>query len=267
MTKELLPVAITAAQLGGEVLRRHFRRLDPDEVSEKERNDWVSVADLESEREIRDYLERRAVGIGVLAEESGASGSQGLRWVIDPLDGTANYVRGFPHFAVSVALAEGDHVVLGAVHDPMRLETFYARRGAGAFRDGAPLRVSSRPGLAGGMVATGFPFRIRRHLDVYLRLFREVFLRTGSIRRPGAAALDLVHTAAGIFDGFFELGLSPWDVAAGRVIVEEAGGKVSNLDGGADVFTRGNIVAAGAAVHREIVEIAGGVCRDEAITG
>ncbi len=264
---ELLALAITASQLGGEVLRRHFRRLDPDEVSEKERNDWVSVADLESEREIVAFLTARAPEVGVLAEERGASGRQGLRWVIDPLDGTANFVRGFPHFAVSVALADGADVLVGAVHDPMRGETYYARRGAGAFRDGTAIRVSSRQGLAGGMVATGFPFRIRKHLDVYLRLFREVFLRTGAIRRPGAAALDLVHTAAGIFDGFFELGLSPWDIAAGKVIVEEAGGTVTNLDGGPDVFTRGNIVAAGPGPHREIVGIAGTVCRDEAIAG
>jgi myo-inositol-1(or 4)-monophosphatase len=250
---DLLATAITAAQRGGEVLRCYFGDLKPSEVSEKAQNDWVSAADEASEKEIGAYLTGRTPEFGILAEEAGATGATGVRWVVDPLDGTANFVRGFPHFAVSVALVEHGAVRVGAVYDPMRDELFAAARGGGASRNGEQLRVSGRETLAGAFLATGFPFRVHRYVDTYLAIFRDVFLRAGAVRRPGAAALDLVHTAAGIFDGFFEFCLSVWDVAAGALIVEEAGGIVTNLDGGEDIFTHGNIIAATPAVHPELL--------------
>jgi myo-inositol-1(or 4)-monophosphatase len=263
--RELLTVAMTAAEIGGEVVRGHFARLSPGDVREKGENDPVSVADHASEEAITVYLRRETPEFGVLGEEHGASGAEGARWVVDPLDGTANFVRGFPHFAVSVALMARGRVEVGAVYDPMRRQLYYARRGCGAYCNGSRLSISQRSGLAGGFVSTGFPFRVHHHLDLYLALFREVFLRTGSIRRPGAAALDLVHTAAGIFDAFFEFCLSPWDIAAGALLIEEAGGRVTNFDGDADVFTRGNIVAGSPGPHRELLAVAAGLVRDQEI--
>jgi myo-inositol-1(or 4)-monophosphatase len=246
---------MTAAQRGGEVLRRYFRTIDPAEVTEKAQNDFVSTADRVSEETIRAYLAEQTPEIGILAEEGGEHGSAGTRWVVDPLDGTTNFVRAFPHFAVSVALVSGGHVEIGAVYDPMRDELFSAARGAGARRNGQPLHVTRRVGLAGALITTGFPFRVHRLLDTYLRVFHDVFLEVAAIRRPGAAALDLAHTAAGIFDGFFEFALSPWDVAAGTLLIREAGGVVTNLDGGDEVLARGNVVAAAAGVHPELLAL------------
>ncbi|NWG00553.1 MAG: inositol monophosphatase [Thermoanaerobaculaceae bacterium] len=264
--RHLLGVAITAAQLGGTVLRRFFGRLEAAQVEEKGVNDWVSAADREAERAIAAYLAVQTPEFGLLAEEGGASGGAGPRWVVDPLDGTANFVRGFPHFAVSVALVVGREVEVGVIYDPMRDETFSATRGGGAYRNGRPASVSHRSSLAGAFLTTGFPYRVARHIDTYLQVFREVFFQAGALRRPGAAALDLAHVAVGIFDGFFEFSLSPWDVAAGSLIVREAGGVVSDLDGGADVLTRGNVLAATPAVHAALLEIVARFCREADIT-
>ncbi len=262
MDRQLLAIAITAAQRGGEVLRHRFGRLEAGEVEEKGRNDWVSSADLAAEEAIVGYLRAATPSVGILAEEGGAAGSAGTRWVVDPLDGTANFVHAFPHFAVSIALVVDGQVEVGVIYDPMRDETFAALRGSGAFRNGRPLRVSARPGLAGAFVTTGFPFRVAKHIDTYLRVFREVFFRAGAVRRPGAAALDLAHVGAGIFDAFFEFSLSPWDIAAGTLIVREAGGLVTNLDGDEDVFARGNVVAGAPGVHGELLAIIASVCRE-----
>lgn len=255
MERELLAVAVTAAEIGAAVLRRSFGELSPADVDEKATNDWVTAADRASEQAIGEYLGRVTPEFGLLGEEAGASGQTGTRWVVDPLDGTANFVRRFPHFAVSVALVRGGVVEVGAVADPMRQEMFAAARGRGATCNGDRLQVSGREALAGAFVATGFPFRVHRYIDTYLALFKDVFLVAGAIRRPGAAALDLVHAAAGIFDGFFEFCLSPWDLAAGSLVVEEAGGIVTNLDGGSDIWTNGNVVAASPAVHAELLAI------------
>ncbi len=222
--RALLGVAMTAAEIGGEVLRRHFRALGPEQVSEKARNDYVSAADRASEDAITEFLQRETPEYGLLAEEAGARGGAGARWVVDPLDGTANFVHSFPHFAVSIAFVDRGEPLVGAVYDPMRDEMFAAARGEGARCNGRPLAVTPRVGLAGGFLTTGFPFRVHRMLDLYLRVFHDVFLRVAAIRRPGAAALDLAHTAAGIFDGFFEFCLSEWDIAAGALLVREAGG-------------------------------------------
>lgn len=265
MTSDYLSVAITAAELGGAVVRRHFRELRPDQIDEKARNDWVSVADRESEEAIASYLGRATPHCGLLAEERGASGRVELRWVVDPLDGTLNFVRGFPHFAVSVALVDPEGVQVGVVHDPLRDETYSARRGGGAHCNGVPIRASARRGLDGAFVTTGFPFRVQRYLDTYLAIFRDVFVRTAAIRRPGAAALDLAHTAAGIFDGFFEFNLSAWDIAAGALLVREAGGTVTNLDGGEEILEHGNVVSGGPEVHPALLEIVRAHCTESQI--
>lgn len=266
MEHGLLGVAITAAHLGGEMVRERFGKLGAGEVEEKARNDWVSTADRAAEEAIATYLLAATPQFGILAEEGGAVGATGARWVVDPLDGTANFVHGFPHFAVSVALVVEGDLAVGVIYDPMRDETFSAVRGGGAFRNGRRMTVSGRSSLNGSFITTGFPFRVASHIDTYLEVFREVFFRAAALRRPGAAALDLAHVAAGIFDGFFEFSLSPWDVAAGTLIVREAGGVVTDLEGGDDVLTRGNVVAATPAVHRELLEIMSGHCREAEIT-
>ena len=265
MNRELLAIAATAAQLGGEVVRGHFRRLPPGDASEKAANDWVSSADRGSEEAIARFLQAHTPEFGMLGEEGGARGGEGPCWVVDPLDGTLNFLRGFPHFGVSVALVAGAEIEVGAIYDPMRDELFTARRGGGAWCNGSRLRVTGRPGLAQAFVTTGFPFRVNRHLDVFLKVFHDVFLRVAALRRPGAASLDLAHTAAGIFDGFFEFCLSAWDIAAGTLLVREAGGVVSDLDGRPDVLTHGNVVGASPGVHRELLEVIQSICRDDDI--
>ena len=244
------------------MLLGHFRRLESGQVAEKDVNDWVTAADREAEAVITRHLVRVAPEIGILAEEGGESGDRASRWVIDPLDGTTNFLRGFPHFAVSIALVRAGRIEIGVVHDPLRDETYAAAAGGGATCNGRPIRVSGRAGLAGSFLTTGFPYRVRPVLETYLEIFRRVFVRAAAIRRPGAAALDLAHTAAGIFDGFFEFTLAPWDIAAGALLVREAGGVVSNLDGGDDVLTRGNVVAGSPGVHADLIELIGPVCRD-----
>lgn len=251
-----LAFAATAAQIGGEVLRRYFRTAFV--VDEKAANDFVSAADRESEEAIRSFLARVTPECAFLGEEGGRSGLQSRAWVVDPLDGTTNFVRGFPHFAVSVALMEGDEVLVGAIYDPLRDELFTAARGLGAFRNGTPMKVSGRPSLDGSFLTTGFPFRMGRALPTYLAVFAEVFPRAAAIRRPGAASLDLAHTACGIFDAFFEFFLSPWDLAAGVLLVREAGGVVTNLDGEADIWSAGNVVAGTPRVQEELLHLIAG---------
>ncbi len=262
MSDSLLAVAMTAAQIGGTILRSYFGRLEAGEVEEKGQNDWVSAADRASEDAIASFLKRQTPELGFLAEESGVRAAGTAGWVVDPLDGTANFVRSFPHFAVSVGLVVDGTPTVGVIYDPMRDELFTATAGRGAYRNGCRVSVSGRARLDGAFLTTGFPFRVQRHIDTYLSVFRAVYLRAGAIRRPGAAALDLAHTGAGIFDGFFEFNLSPWDLAAGAVIVREAGGLVTNLDGGAELFARGNVLAAPPGVHRDLLAAVRDICRD-----
>jgi myo-inositol-1(or 4)-monophosphatase len=265
VSEPLLAIAMTAAQLGGAILRSYFGRLETGDIEEKGQNDWVSAADRASEEAIAAYLHRHTPELGLLAEEGGMRAEGSSLWVVDPLDGTANFVRSFPHFAVSVGLVVDGVPTVGAIYDPMRDELFAAAAGVGAFRNGRRISVSERGELAGAFVTTGFPFRVRRHIDTYLSVFRAVYMQAMAIRRPGAAALDLAHTAAGVFDAFFEFNLSPWDLAAGAVLVREAGGLVTNLDGGADLFAHGNVIAGPPGVHRDLLAIVRTACRDDDI--
>lgn len=255
-----LEVAVEAAHRAGELLLGHFGSLDPSDVELKGRNDVVSRADRESEALVREILLGAFPGDLFVGEEGGVVGAdaEAPAWVVDPLDGTANFVRGFPHWAVSIGRTAGGRdgeLVLGVVWDPVKKDLFVAEKGAGAFRNGTRVRVPCRPGLAGSTLATGFPFRIHERIDTYLRIFRAVFLEVQSIRRAGSAALDLAYVSAGIFDGFFELGLSPWDSAGGAVLVTEAGGVVTDFDGGGAWRRRGNILAAGQGVHEALAAL------------
>jgi myo-inositol-1(or 4)-monophosphatase len=250
--RELLACADRAARAGGEVVRRYFGRLEA--VREKSPGDWVSEADLTSEQVIRDLLVRET-DLPVFGEEAGGEEFD-TGWLVDPLDGTANFVHGFDAVGVSVGCIEDGVPVAGVVHAPLLGRTFAAARGVGAFRDDRPIRVSERP-PAQAIVATGFPFRRKELLPRYEPAFAAALHTFEDLRRAGAASLDLCWTGEGVFDGFFELRLGPWDVAAGAVVVREAGGVVTDWEGDDRAWLRsGNIVAGPPAVHETLLGIA-----------
>lgn len=259
MSEALLQVAIEAARVGGAILVDRFRS-DGLRVAEKARHDLVTSADRESEVAIAEVLRRHRPQDAILAEESGRSGASGgeCEWIVDPLDGTANFAHGFPQFSVSVACRCSGDTEVGVVLDPIGNHLFAAARGRGATWNGRPMSVSARSGLDEAFLATGFPFRARGALDLYLDTFRTLFLRARAIRRCGSAALDLAYTAAGVFDGFFEFRLSAWDIAAGDLLIREAGGVVTDLDGGEDFLVSGNVLAGGPGVHSGLREALGG---------
>lgn len=252
---ELLDLAERAASSGAEIVRGARPEL-PAEV--KGAGDYVTAVDRESERAIARVLSDGTPQIPVLGEEEG--GRTGERyWLVDPLDGTTNYLHGFPAVGISVALVEHGRPRIGVVHAPFLGETYRAGRGLGASRrlgerDPEPLSVSGRPPER-AIVATGFPFRRKEALPRYLEVFRRCFLTFEDLRRPGAASLDLAWVAAGVFDGFFELGLSPWDVAAGALLIEEAGGLVTDWEGGTD-YLSGNILGGSPEIHSQLLAIA-----------
>ena len=247
----LLDLAERAALAGGEIVRAQFRRAS--DVREKAPGDWVTDADLASERAIRELLERES-RLPVFGEETGGAASE-TGWLVDPLDGTANFVHGFDAVGVSIGLVEDGEPVAGVVHAPLLDRTYRAARGLGAYRDGRPIRVSARP-PARAIVATGFPFRRKELLDRYEPAFAAALRSFEDLRRPGAASLDLCWSAEGVFEGFFELQLGPWDVAAGAAIVREAGGVVTDWAGDEQGWLwSGNILAAAPAVHEVLLEI------------
>jgi myo-inositol-1(or 4)-monophosphatase len=245
---------VAAAEAGARVLLRHWRRLDASRITEKTRHDLVSEADRESEAAIQAELARRFPAYAFLGEETGASGPMGPRWIVDPLDGTLNFVQGFPHWAVSVALWDGPTSLAGCVLDPLRGDCFTAARGRGATWNGAPAHVSQQAGLEGAFLATGFAYQLGDRFPSYAEALARVFPRAKAIRRAGSAALDLAHTAVGIYDGYFELGLQPWDLAAGVLLVTEAGGQVTDWTGGDTWRNSGNVLAGPAGVLRQLAE-------------
>jgi len=248
----LVIAADTAARAGGEVIRAHFG--SPPEVREKAPGDWVTAADVASEDIVRAVLERET-GLPVFGEEAGGERAD-TGWLVDPLDGTSNFVHGLDAVGVSVGLVADGEPVVGVVHAPLLARTYAARKGGGAFRDGRRIHVSGRsPEQA--IVATGFPFRRKDVLAEYEPVLAAALHGFEDLRRVGAASLDLCWTAEGVFDGYFELRLGPWDVAAGAVIVREAGGVVTDWagDGGA-WLTSGDIMAAPPGVHEVLLRIA-----------
>ncbi len=255
-----LEVAVAAAEEAGALHVEFFGSLDPADVEEKAKNDMVSRADREAEALLKHAILAAYPHDRFLGEESGASGgsAEAPVWIVDPLDGTANFIRGFPHWAVSIARTSGGlegPLQVGVIWDPVKEDLFTATAGGGAFRNGARLRMPLRESLAGAAIATGFPFRQQGKIDLYLTIFREAFLEARSIRRAGSATLDLAYTAAGIFDVFFEIGLSPWDTAAGALLVTEAGGVVTDFDGGAKWRTSGNVLAGSPGSHAAFLDL------------
>ncbi len=264
---QLLEVAVEAARAGGEVALASWRNLAEGSVSEKEKNDFVTSVDRESEERIVSRIRQSLPCDNFLGEEGGRRGADtsARTWIIDPLDGTSNFIAGFPFWSVSIAAREGEEIVAGVVWDPLRQELYTAERGSGAFRNGMRIRVTGREGVTGAFLATGFPFRSRDKIDLYLSVFRELFLRARGIRRAGSAALDLAMVAAGVYDGFFEFRLSIWDIAAGALLVEEAGGRLTDFSGGTRFWERGNVVAGSPAVAADILETVASVVTEAQI--
>lgn len=265
--ERVLAAAVEACAAAGELLVRRWRHLPAGSIEEKKKNDFVTIADRESEERIVSVIRSHFPADNFLGEEGGVRGNDptARTWIIDPLDGTANFIAGFPFWCVSIAAREGPQIVAGAIWDPLREELYSARRDGGAFRNGVRLFVSARPGLEGAFVATGFPFRSRERIDIYLALFKAVFLQARGIRRAGSAALDLAQVAAGVFDGFFEFQLSPWDIAAGAILIEEAGGTVTDFDGGNRFWERGNVIAGPAGIAADLRAAAAQILREDEI--
>ncbi|HEX2060199.1 MAG TPA: inositol monophosphatase family protein, partial [Thermoanaerobaculia bacterium] len=253
-------IATEAARRGAAVLLRYWEQLSKDDADLKARNDWVSTADRESEAAIVAAIREQKPNDAFLGEESGMSdrGASADRiWIIDPLDGTSNYLQHFPIWSISIALRRNEETIAAMIYEPLRDLFFTAERGAGAFRNGARMRVSNHERVEASFLATGFPFRAQEYVESYVRIFEDVIRVSKGVRRAGSAALDLAYTAAGVFDGFFEMHLAAWDVAAGALLVTEAGGVVTDFSGGQRWLDRGNIVGATPRVHAELLSIIG----------
>jgi len=244
MPRPAVNVAVRAARAAGAIILRYLNRVDSLRVEEKARMDFASEVDRMAEAEIVRELRRAFPDHGILAEESGASGRKADKvWIIDPLDGTHNYLHGFPHFCVSIGFFDHGDPVHGVIYDPLRDELFTASKGDGAFLNERRMRVTKREALAGTLLCTGFPYRQREHLDAQLAMTRALLGEAEDIRRTGSAALDLAYVAAGRLDGYFEVGLKPWDMAAGCILVREAGGQYADFNGNTCIPTNGNLIA------------------------
>ncbi len=248
----MLNTAVKAARRAGSVILRSMDRLDTLSIQSKGKNDFVSEVDRKAEAEIINILRYAYPDHSILAEENGSIEGNEYRWIIDPLDGTTNYLYGFPVFAVSIALAFGDDLLHAVIYDPLRDELFTASKGSGAMLNNRRLRTTSRKGLTGALLGTGFPFKDQKHLEVYLETFKALFPDSAGIRRAGSAAIDLAYVAAGRLDGFWEIGLKPWDMAAGALLISEAGGVCTDFSGGGDFLQSGNIIAGGFEVQGAI---------------
>ena len=253
----MLNIAVKAARRAGSIINRASRNLEAIAVKEKAANDFVSEVDREAEQAIIRTLHDAYPDHSILAEESGASGTSEHQWIIDPLDGTTNFLHGFPQYAVAIALRHRGVITQAVIYDPARNDLFTASRGRGAFLNDQRIRVSKRIQLRSSLIGTGFPFRQLEHLDTYLAILRELTKSTAGLRRPGSATLDLAYVAAGRLDGFWEFGLSPWDMAAGALLITEAGGLVGDLTGENRYLDTGNIIAGTPKVFVELLKAIG----------
>ena len=251
----LLNIAVRAARAAGEVIIRSLNRLESLTITSKGRNDFVSEVDHAAEAEIIKLIRKNYPNHAFLAEESGRMGDSDTLWIIDPLDGTTNFLHGFPVFAVSIACQIRGRLEHGVVYDPISQEIFAATRGAGAHLDNRRIRVSKQRGLEGALIGTGFPYRANaKYIDSYLAMLKAVMENTAGVRRPGSASLDMAYVAAGRTDGFWEIGLSPWDTAAGTLLIQEAGGRIGTLTG-SEYTQGGNVLAGSPKVYAALLEL------------
>jgi myo-inositol-1(or 4)-monophosphatase len=252
--KKFLDTAVKAARLAGQVILDNLGKISKKDISLKRASDFVTSVDKKSERVIIDTVKENFPDHLFLAEESlKECGKEAYRWIIDPLDGTTNYIHGYPVFSTSIALEYKGEIILGVTFDPLKGELFHSEKGKGAFLNGKQVEVSDVD-LKESLITTGFPFRKKEMTDSYLKLFKNIFFKVSDLRRAGSAALDLAYLACGRCDGFFELGLSPWDIAAGSLLIKEAGGAVTDFGGGTKYLLTGNIIAGNPAVHKEILK-------------
>jgi len=254
--KDFLQTAKEAGVIGGQILKEHFKKIKSKDVETKGIKDFVTYVDKTSEERIRDFILSKYPNHAFLGEEEGVLGNKNseLLWIVDPLDGTKNFINGFEIFAVSVALQnrETQEIITGCIYIPVFDKLYWALEKEGSFLNGSRIHVSNRT-REYAMIATGFPFRHVEDIDRYLKAFRESMIRFSAVRRPGAAAVDLAYTAEGVFDGFFEMKLSIWDIAAGALLVKEAGGIYTNFEG--KFVLDGNVIAGGKAVYKELLDI------------
>ncbi len=250
----MLNTAVKAARAAAKIINRASNDLESLTVRAKQDNDFVSEVDQAAERAIIDTLLTAYPKHAILAEESGASGDSEFQWIIDPLDGTTNFLHGFPQYAISIALLHKGVLDQAVVYDPNRNELFTASKGSGAFLNDRRIRVSKRVKLADALIGTGFPYRDFTHLDAYTGMFRDLVQKTSGLRRPGSASMDLAWVAAGRTDGFFEIGLNPWDIAAGCLLIKEAGGLVSDFTGEEGYLKSGHVVAGSPKVFAQLLQ-------------
>jgi myo-inositol-1(or 4)-monophosphatase len=254
MQQPLVNVAVKAARKAGEVIIRSLNRIESLKVTAKGQNDFVTEVDKAAERTIMEEILRLYPSHAFLAEESGVTGESETVWIVDPLDGTTNFLHGFPTFAVSIACQIRGRLEHAVIYDPMRGEIFSASRGQGAHLENYRIRVSKQKELEGALIATGFPYRENvRYADPYLAMLKTIMGQAAGVRRPGSAALDLAYVAAGRVDGFWEIGLSPWDTAAGTLLIQEAGGHIGTLTGG-EYKQGGHLVAGTPKVYAALLE-------------
>ncbi len=254
----MLNIAVKAARRAGGIINRATQNLDLLHVSRKAHSDYVSEVDNTAEDAIINVLLEAYPNHSILAEESGARGDPSkseYQWIIDPLDGTTNFLHGFPQYAVSIALKHRGVLTQAVVYDPSGNELFTASRGRGAYLNDHRLRVSKRDQLSDCLIGTGFPFREFSHMNAYLAIFKDIMPKVAGIRRPGSAALDLAYVAAGRYDGFWELKLSPWDIAAGCLLITEAGGLVGDLEGNDTYMQSGHIVAGNPKIFGQLLQV------------
>ena len=252
----MLKIAESAALKAGKVILQSIDRLDRVQIAEKENHDFVTDVDTKAESVIMEILQKTYPDHKILAEESGVSeGNEDNLWVIDPLDGTTNFIHGLPHFAISIAYIEQGKIQLGVIYDPIRDELFSGIRGKGATLNNKRIRVSQTSKLNKALIGTGFPFRNLEQFETYLRSFKALFPSTSGIRRNGSAALDLAYVAAGRLDGFWELSLEKWDMAAGILLIKEAGGLICDTQGTENYLENGNIIAANPKIFKAMLQI------------
>jgi myo-inositol-1(or 4)-monophosphatase len=243
-------LAISIVYQAGEILRKNIGKITADDVEDKRPFDYVTEIDKASEQLIINSIKEHFPNHEILAEESGKNqNTNSYRWIIDPLDGTTNFIHGYPHSSISIALQKEDKMILGVIYDPYRDELYYAEKNKGAYCNQKRIHVSRQVNINNCLIATGFPFKSRHLLDRFWKVLSAIFMDVSGVRRTGSAALDLAYVACGRFDGFWELKLSPWDIAAGAIIIEEAGGKITDFEGKENHTWTGNVIASNGIIH------------------
>lgn len=251
----MLNIAVRAARNAGDLILRSSENLERLSVHQKSKNDFATEVDRATEREIINIIKNAYPDHSILAEESGKHNGNDFVWVIDPLDGTTNFLHGFPQYAVSIALKHKERLEVAVVYDPLRNELFTAKRGGGAMLNNRRLRVTQQSSLKGALIGTGFPFKVQQHLDAYLAMFKALTVDSAGIRRTGSAALDLCYLAAGRLDGFWEIALQEWDIAAGLLIVKEAGGVITDFSFNDAYLNSGNVIAGNPKMHQLMYQL------------